>query len=207
MRQRRDKTRRRKADNDVPRKADNENHHGIPRDAKGDPIFLILPPPMQTRYEEKLALCEAAWREGEPLAAAEAATLSHLYRQPIPAWLERAIVELAMARRSGRQAKRHIESRIHLGRYEAVRDFKAGALIREADNKVRQLPPQSWPEAYDMAAEMLAGTPMAGDAETMKASYCRVRRDLNARRFGKYFTLKDWRYANNGKPNPRAWNH
>jgi hypothetical protein len=148
-----------------------------------------------------MAQCEAAWREGEPLAVAEAATLSRLYRQPIPAWLEQAIVELAMAGRSKRQAKRHVESRIHLERYEAVREFKIGALVSEG-NMTLQLPAKSWDEAYECAAAMMAGTPMAGDIETMKASYCRVRRDLNAKHFGKYFTLKDWRYRNNGRTDP-----
>ena len=196
MRQKRDKTRPAKPIAD-------DDHRGIPRDANGDPIFLILPPVMRARYDEKLALCETAWREGEPLAVAEAATLSHLYRQPIPSWIERAIIDLAMARRSKRQAKRHVDSIIHLQRYEAVRDFKAGGML-VAGTEIRLPPATSWDAAYDSASEMLAGTPMAGDADTMKASYCRVRRDLKARRFGKYFTLKDWRYRNNGKPDPRG---
>jgi hypothetical protein len=151
--------------------------------------------------------CEAAWREGEPLAVAEAATLSRLYRQPIPVWLDQAIVDLAMVRRSKHQAKRYLESRIHLARYEAVRDFKAGALVQETDKTTRRLPPMSWDESYDRAAEILAGTQMAGDSRTMRESYCLVRRDLKAKRYGKYFVLKDWRYRNNGKPSKPTTAH
>jgi hypothetical protein len=120
-------------------------------------------------------------------------------------WLEQAIVELAMARRGKRQAKRYLESRIHLERYTTVRDLKVGGmLLVEGPDKVRRLPPTSWEKAYQQAAKMLAGTSMAGNASTMKASYGRVRRDLNTKRFGKYFTLKDWRYRNNGRSDPKG---
>ena len=88
MQQKRDKTRSQSAADDA--------HRGIPRDAKGDPIFLILPPVMRARYDKQMAQCESAWRKGELLAVAEAAVRSQLYRQPIPAWLADAIVELAV---------------------------------------------------------------------------------------------------------------
>lgn len=152
-----------------------------------------------------MAACEAAWREGEPLAVAEAATWTHQYQQPIPAWLEQAIVELAMARRSDAQAKRHAESGLHLVRYMTVRDLKVGTPVGASapGQPGRYTPPavrMSWDEAREQAAELLAGTPAAGGADTMKRSYDIVKRDLKARHAGKYFTLKDRRYRHNGKP-------
>jgi hypothetical protein len=165
-----------------------DDHRGIPRDANNDPIFLILPDGVRAKYQARMAACESAWREGgDPLVAAEATSWTHTHRQPIPAWLEQAIVDLAMARRSGAQAKRHAESGLHLVRYMTVRDLKVG---------------MTWDEAHNKAAEMLAKTPAAGSADTMKSSYAKVRRDLKARHAGKYFTLKDRRYSNNGGPDP-----
>ena len=62
---------------------DDEAHRGIPRDTNGDPIFLILPEGVRMKYQAGMTACEMAWREGESLAIAEAATLTHLYRQPM----------------------------------------------------------------------------------------------------------------------------
>jgi hypothetical protein len=182
MRQKRDKIRSRWPGDD--------DHSGIPRDANGDPIFLILPPIMRVRYEEKMAQCEAAWRQGEPLAVAEAAELARIYRQPISAWLGEAAVELAIRRRTPAQAKRHLEAQKDLktgipGHYEPAADL-------------------TWDEARAEAARMLEGTLAKGDESTMKRAYDDVKRDLNAGRSGKYFVLKDWRYRNNGKPDPNG---
>jgi hypothetical protein len=47
-------------------------HQGIPRDDRGFPKVFILPATLQAQLDERLAQCEAAWRAGEPLAAAEA---------------------------------------------------------------------------------------------------------------------------------------
>jgi hypothetical protein len=51
---------------------------------------------------------------------------------------------------------------------------------------------------------MLEGTLAGGDDDTMKRAYDKVKRDLKAGRGGKYFVLKDWRYRNNGKPDPNG---
>lgn len=177
-----------------------DDHPGIPRDANGDPIFLILPDGVRAKYQARMTACEAAWRErGDPLVVSDATSWTHVHRQPIPAWLEQATVELAMARRSDDQAKRHVEAGIHLVRYRTVRDLKVGTPGQNG----RYIPPavgMTWPEAYEQAAEMLAGTPAEASAETMKADYAKVRRDLKAGHAGKYFTLKDRRYSRNGKP-------
>jgi hypothetical protein len=90
MRQKRDKTRSAKPDG-------GKYHRGV----------LILPAGMRANYKQQMMQCKAAWREGEPLAVAEAQTRTHIYQQTIPAWLERAVVELAMVRRTKQQAKDH----------------------------------------------------------------------------------------------------
>jgi hypothetical protein len=190
MRQRRDK--------DPPFEAD---YGDIPLDAERFPTFVILPPDVRRIYEEHMALCEAAWREGEPLAAAEAATWARLYRQPISEWLERAVVELAMGRRTSRQAQRYVQAHIRLERHLAVRDHKYEIAWVDGAMELRPRPDVTWDEAYERAAKSLAGTNAAADDLTMKKDYAQVRRDLDAGRFnGKYFFLKDWRYRYNGKP-------
>jgi hypothetical protein len=180
--------------------ATDDDHPGIPRDANGDPIFLILPDGVRAKYQARLTACEAAWRErGDPLVVSEATSWTHMHRQPIPAWLEQATVELAMALRSDDQAKRHAELGLHLVRYITVRDLKVGT----PGSNGRYIPPAvhlTWDEAREQAAELLAGTPAGGSADTMKSSYAIVKRDLKARHAGKHFTLKDRRYRRNGRP-------
>jgi hypothetical protein len=155
-----------------------DDHHDIPRDAEGNPIFLILPAPMRADYEEVMVSCEAAWRAGETLAVAEAATCVHLYRQPIPKWLEQAIVELAIGGRTKQQAKHYTEAQLQLKRYMAVRNLKLD--INFTQGTARRVSAISWEAAYEKAAEILAETTAAGSAATMKADYYRVQRDLNA---------------------------
>jgi hypothetical protein len=183
MRQRRDKA-------GQPNPAADDDHRGIPRDEHGVPVLFVLPPAMRARYDEKLARCEAAWREGEPLAIAEAATLSSLHRQPIPKWLEQAIIELAAKRRTPAQAKRCEEARKDWIRYTVVRDLKLG--IPGIYKPIAKL---SWDDAYAEASRVLQGTPAAGEESTMKRAYAAVRGDLGKGRHGKYFPLKDKRAA------------
>jgi hypothetical protein len=148
----------------------------IPRDAAGDPIFLILPENIRASYDRKLAACEAGWREtGDPLAVSEAAILVHLYRQPLPRWLAEAVAMLADDRRGRAHAKRALEAAADSMRYQAVCDAKAG---------------RTWEAAYGQAADVLAGTPARGSADAMKRSYQKVKRDLRAGRGGLYFTPK-----------------
>jgi len=172
MRQRRDKIRSPEADDD--------DHRGIPRDAAGNPIFFLLSPVLQEQYDKQMAQCEAAWRGGEPLAVAEAAVRSQLYRQPPPAWVADAVVELAVKCRTKKQAKRQL-----------VRALKQAN--------------RTWPEAYTEASSMLEGTLARGDEDTIARANKAVTRDLKARRYArKYFTLKDWRYRDNGKSDPNG---
>ena len=192
MRQKRDKA--------PPPKSADDDHAGIPRDANGDPVFLILPPVMRARYDEKMAQCESAWREGESLAVAEAIVLACIYRQPISSWLADAVVQLAVRRRTKTQAKRHREAQKNFARYSLVRDLKVGipGLYGPDDAGL------TWPDAWNEASRLLEGTLAKGDDDTIKRAYADVKRDLKAGRSGKYFTLKDWRYRNNGKPDPNG---
>ena len=147
-----------------------------------------------------MAQCAAAWSEGEPLAVAEAVTWTHTHRQPIPKWLEEAVVGLAMMLRSKQQEKRYTEAGIRLRRYMTVRDLKLD--INFAHGTARRITDISWETAFEKAAERLADTEAAGSAARIKSDYCKVQRDLNAGHGGRYFNLKDWRYCLNGDPNP-----
>jgi hypothetical protein len=42
-------------------KGRDDPHRNIPKDAKGVPIFLILPTGIRTKYERQMAACERAW--------------------------------------------------------------------------------------------------------------------------------------------------
>jgi hypothetical protein len=151
------------------------HHQWIPKDPNGDPIFFVLPTEMQKQFDERLATCEAAWREGEPLAIAEAVTWTLHYRQPLKAWLEQAVFELAMDRRTKSQAARLKAAGKRLIRYQRVRDLREGGM--------------TWEAAYARAGELLK----CSDA-TAEEDYAAVKRDLKANRYGKYFNLKDKRY-------------
>jgi hypothetical protein len=176
-----------------------DGRQGIPRDAKGVPIFLILPTGVRKKYEQLLKACEDAWREGEPLALAEAMTWVTLHRQPNPMWLEQAVIELAVGKRTKKQAKRYAEAQKKLTRYQTVRDLRVGipGLYGPAGK-------MSWEEAREKAAELLAESPAAGSDSTMKDSYDEVKQHLKHGHFGRYFMLKDWRYRQNGKPDPKG---
>jgi hypothetical protein len=185
MRQRRDKT---------PPDSEDDDHRGIPRDAGGDPVFLILPAEIRTKLDANLAACRLAWEQAhEPLAITEAETLLHLHRQPIPKWLEEAIVTFVMGARSKQQAERYQDATTRMARYTSVRDRKVGI-----------------PGVYEPAAKHLSWGETLGDVaeeqgcseENVKAAHKKVRRDLKARRPGVYFILKDRRYRRNGRPDP-----
>jgi hypothetical protein len=174
---------------------EDDAHKGIPRDAEGVPIFLILPPAVRESYERQLAACELGWRSGETLAVAAAHTWACIYRQPSPKWLEQAIVDLAMKRRPKAQAKHHLEAMKRLARYITVRDLKVGIpTIYEPTGD------QTWGETYALASARLKGTHAEGTPATIKKDYARVSLDLKAGRRGAYFILQDWRYRRNGRP-------
>jgi hypothetical protein len=158
----------------------------IPRDAAGDPIFLILPDRNRASYDRKLAACEAGWRTtGDPLAVSEAAVWAYAHRQPLPRWLTEAVVMLATNSRGKDPAKRALEAAADSLRYQAVCDAKAER--RAGYLKGRKV---SWEAAYGRAADVLAQTHARGSAAAMKRSYQKVKRDLREGRGARYFTPK-----------------
>jgi hypothetical protein len=145
------------------------------------------------KCNRRMDACEAAFREGEPLAVAEALTWTTHYRQPAPAWVEEAVVALAMGCRSYAQANRHAGAMVRLRHYISVRDLKVGVLTKYEPSR----PDLPWDEVFEMVAERYGCS-----AGTVKANYARVKRDIKEKRAGKYFMLKDRRYSYNGKRDP-----
>jgi hypothetical protein len=100
------------------------DHHGIPRDADGAPIFLILPPGVLRSYQRKMRPCERGWRERQdPAAVAQAIVHVFLFRQVLPAWLADAVQVLAYSKRTDHDTQRARNAAVRLARFQAVRDF------------------------------------------------------------------------------------
>jgi hypothetical protein len=138
------------------------NYGDVPRDAKGDPLYLIFVGCELANFERKMKSLEAGWREtGDPLIVQEATTLIRIYRQTLPPWLDEAVFDLTNKIRTKAHAKRAYEAHVRFKRYRAVAD----------GNKLDKL---TWTEAYDQAARVLADTPAAGDPDTMRKSYAVV---------------------------------
>jgi hypothetical protein len=146
----------------------------VPRDAAGNPLYIILTGREREQYTRKLKDLEAGWRAtSDPWVLAEAVTLTHFYRQTLPAWLDEAIWFLADGLRSKAHAKRAREAHIRLSRYMAVRDAK-------------KLDKLSWPKACEKAEAVLEGSPAAAEADTMWTVYKSVKADLREGRGGQY---------------------
>ena len=148
----------------------------IPRDAAGDPVFLILPEGVRDTYDRWMASCKAGWLEtGDPWAISTAHTMTMLHRQVSPLWLDEAILSLADNHRTKVHAKRAREAAVRLMRYMAGRDARASG--------------QTWEAAYAKAERVLATNPAAAaEPDTMRKAYQEVKRDLRAGRGGRYFT-------------------
>lgn len=167
-------------------------HQGIPRDANGDPIFWILPQDIRTRYDHRMAACEKAWTQtGDPAAVGEAETWAFTHRQPHPQWLHDAVVQLAISRRTKAHASRARADALHFMRYEAVRDAKY-TFERNPDGQLQRRDRKnvSWEKAYGQATDILAETPAAGEPDTMRVSYIRVKGELKNGRHGLYRVMK-----------------
>ena len=165
-----------------------DDHANIPRDAEGNPVFLILPEGVRASYQRRMGACEEAWKNtGDPAAIGEAEAWSFSHRQPHPRWLCDAIMELTVARRAKSQVKRARDNQIHFQRYELVRDAKY--IMEKASDgqwRRRDRPGMTWDRAYEIAAKALAGSPAAGDEDTMRGSYKRVCADLKRGHHGLY---------------------
>jgi hypothetical protein len=106
-----------------------DDHPGIPRDADGVPIFLILPPGMEKSYDRKLTRCRAGWQAtGDPAFVVEAQILTYTHRQPLLLWLTEAVTTLGTNRRSKDHAKRALEAHVRFTRYDALRTAKGHGL-------------------------------------------------------------------------------
>lgn len=174
-----------------------DDHTGIPRDADGVPVFLILPPAIRASYESKMARCERGWRATrDPAFIAEAKTWSHFHRQPDPLWLSEAVIELCAKRRTKGYKTRVHNAAIRQMRFEAVRDAVRDGML--------------WKAAYAEAVEELANTRAAGKWPTMKKAYDNVMRDRKNGRGDRYLAplvpLVPHRKLGDGlkrKPSPR----
>jgi hypothetical protein len=151
----------------------------IARDADGNPIFFVLPPAMEASYGRKLRRCEAGWRAtGDPAFVIEAVILSYLHRQPLRLWQTEAMVTLATKRRTKGYATSALKAAIRLLRYQAV--------LKAKRRRARSGRPTPWDDAYEQAAEVLAGTGAAAKAATMKKAYCDVVDHIKTGRGGLY---------------------
>jgi hypothetical protein len=143
-----------------------------------EPAVLILPPDEQARYDRKMRSCQAGWQgTGDPWALAEAVTLTTLYHQPIPQWIDDGVWALCCRRRTKDHAKRAYERNVRWLRYCAVCDARARGL--------------SWAKAYAHASEVFANnSDVAAEPDQMRKAYSKVKNDLKKGDGGKYFFLK-----------------
>ena len=150
----------------------------IPRDASGNPVFLILPAGVRATYDRWMKNCRDGWLATEdPWAVTEAHFLTMIHRQVSPLWLDEAIHNLADKQRTKAHAKRAREASIRLLRYSAVRDAKRDGM--------------TWEASYAEAERVWASNPqVAATADVMRKAYVAVKKDLKAGRGGRYFTPK-----------------
>jgi hypothetical protein len=139
----------------------------------------------------RLDACEEAWKSGNPLALAEAIALVKLHEQPIPDWLESALVTYVIRRRTRKERKRYRLSSIHLLRYIAVRKFRAIGRRewwhrREDDHKDAL----TWKQAREHASKTFVGGIAAGTPRTMRKSFELVHKAVNSRRIGRFFIYR-----------------
>ena len=154
---------------------DDDDHRGIPRDANGDPIFLILPPEMRASYDRDMANCEAHWLATHDLGwIREAECHTSIYRQPPPLWLSEAIIELTTEHRAKVHAERVQDSAVRMARYYAVREEIAKGV------------PWTDDQVIEHACKRLEGTQAAGGVSAVKKAYISVLKDLRAGRIDQY---------------------
>jgi hypothetical protein len=137
-------------------------HENIPKDANGDPIFLILPLGIRVRYEERMAGLKQAWAATkDPAYFREAFTWSFLYRQPTPRWLYEAGDAIAAGRRTKQHDEKYLDGQRHLVRYTTVRAYREESCTED--------------EAFDKACAELEQMGQAASRYTIKDSYDRIK--------------------------------
>ena len=130
------------------------------------------------RFDRLLFACRKMWEETQdPVALIEALGWLRQSQQPIPSWMESALVRALTAARSHEQADRHADNERHAFRWMYVRHFKnAGA---------------TWEQAYERAVEALEGTWAAASFDTVKKSYATVQRALKEGRISSFQIWRD----------------
>jgi hypothetical protein len=163
-------------------------HEGIPRDSEGVPTYFILPPADRAYYEERLAGFEKAWKATkDPAWFAHASKWADIFRQPHPPWLSEAGQTVAAGTRTKQHDERYLDGQRHLIRYQTVRAFREAGGTED--------------EALDKAVEELAKKGFAASRSTIKGSYDRMKRELKAKRFGRYKPFANERFRTvNGRP-------
>jgi hypothetical protein len=169
-----------------------EQHRGIPRDADGNPIFLILKDGDRVRYERWMARCEKAWTQTrDPRVLDEAQTLAWAYRQPNPTWLRDALSTALANSRTPEHAERHRKAQIHFRRYRAVMDTKfdmvrdASGIFRLVSRRNAKKRPISLQKVFEAVADK-----RNEDWRMVARSYRLVMTDLKNGRGGLYHVLK-----------------
>jgi C4-dicarboxylate-specific signal transduction histidine kinase len=163
-------------------------HENILKDANGDPIFLILPPAIRAKYEERLSGFEQAWNATkDPAYFREANAWAHFHRQPTPRWLFEAGDEVAAGRRTKQHDERYLDAMRHWMRYQTVRAFREAGCTED--------------EALDKACKELERRRAAVSKYTIKDSYDRIKREFKAKRHGRYKPFLHGRFRTiNGRP-------
>ena len=111
--------------------------------------------------DEELAFYEKGWLQfREPMLVADAVEKCALLRAPLPLWLCRAVVEIALGRETSHQRHRRAERWNDFERWRTVWDFREGGA--------------TWERSYEAASDLLSGTDAAGEPGTMKESYQKV---------------------------------
>jgi hypothetical protein len=170
-----------------------EQHRGIPRDADGNPFFLVLPDGDRVRYERWTARCEKAWTQtGDPRVLDEAQTLAWAYRQPNPTWLRDALSTALANSRAPEHAERHRDAQMHFRRYRDVMDMMFN-MVRGADGTFMRTPrfintkgrPISLQKAFEAVADE-----RKEDWRMVSRSYYLVMANLENGHGGLYHVMK-----------------
>jgi hypothetical protein len=116
-------------------------------------------------FNRRMYLLERDWRAGDLPAAAEAARLCWLHRQPLPEWLADAVAALVDRGMTDAEKRDRRALAIHLARWEAVKELRERRqqLLEEHDDDCGT----SWERVWPAVSDILA----AGSDETVRASY------------------------------------
>jgi hypothetical protein len=164
----------------MPAKKDRDPHRDIPKDANGDPIFLILPDGVRASYERKLENAKRAWlATGDPGALRQAAAHIKFHRQPMPDWVFDALMTFLTGLRGDSDVKRAKNNAVHSQRYQVVRDEKADA---EAAPGIEM-------SVDEASARAAAKFKTLGSAEDLRRSYFKVRKALKQGLGGAFNTI------------------